>query len=104
MFCVAQGVWPAELGGEPYVSPRTGAAAAHIALLLEDHPELWTAMEDAAHARRAASTTESFAFLPPFFVQSWSVGGGTGFWNENLVGPLYPQVRAPRPPVIIVNM
>ncbi|MEW5299180.1 MAG: hypothetical protein WDW36_002220 [Sanguina aurantia] len=90
----AKGVWPAELGGEPYVSPRTGAAAAHIALLLEDHPGLWTAMEDAAHAHTAASTAESFAFLPPFFVQSWSVGGGTGFWNGNLVGPLYPQVMA----------
>ncbi|MEW5320246.1 MAG: hypothetical protein WDW38_011331 [Sanguina aurantia] len=89
----SQGVWPEELGGRGYVNPRDGAAAEYIAHMLEDTNVLWPDVEDADKDADSATITETFAFLPAFFIHTWSVGGGMGWWNKELV-PHFPQVMA----------
>lgn len=85
-------MWPEELGGRGYVNPRDGAAAEYIAHMLEDTNVLWPDVEDADKDADSATITETFAFLPAFFIHTWSVGGGMGWWNKELV-PHFPQVR-----------
>ncbi|KAG2452511.1 hypothetical protein HYH02_002750 [Chlamydomonas schloesseri] len=92
----ARGEWPAELGGPLYPPQRGPSSTAFMELIKSDGLPLWPDPEDPKQAEAGAAKMEIFSFLPQWLAESWSSGGGLGYW--------YPGLRGDRPAVALAHM
>ncbi|GIL70068.1 hypothetical protein Vretimale_3345 [Volvox reticuliferus] len=83
----SRGDWPVELGGPLYPPTRGETSQCWMQTLQDDGGPMWPDPEDPAQAGAAAAITETFAYLPIYLAESWSVGGALGYWNPALLPP-----------------
>ncbi|GIL47704.1 hypothetical protein Vafri_4468, partial [Volvox africanus] len=83
----SRGEWPVELGGPMYPPTRGDTSQRWMQILQDDGGPMWPDPEDPTQADAAAAITETFAYLPTYLAETWSIGGALGHWNPALLPP-----------------